>query len=296
MAKFVQRTLTQTDVPGFASGRNIIAKWFECELSEMTIKSTGSTGNALNWPYYGTNASFYAPGTTTTSAIHVEGTTAVRTNSKNNCAAIGVLNTAMDYMWCKRQTSISTGTTAYVAGIQAKAAEWASHANSTSTIVESDTWAVGGFDLLVSTYQSSSANLRTAINAHFNVSPNPITNMVDSYVPAYSTRRARTAVGITSSNKIRFCVFYGSGSGTSPIDSDTGSYLGGPTVYEVHQIMHAFGCSKALLVDGGGSSKVHFKQGGTTNSATDLETGRNVLCILALTDSAANNCNWTATA
>jgi hypothetical protein len=131
----------------------------------MWVDYKAAVQNAANWSYYGTNASFFNPKTGVMAAIHVALTTAVSVGGKTNCADAGVTATAMDYMWCKKQVSIATGTTGYTLGFQARAANWASHANNTNpNIAESDEWAIGGFTLLAENTYANSDTLKTHLS------------------------------------------------------------------------------------------------------------------------------------
>jgi len=52
-----------------------------------------------------------------------------------------------------------------------------------------------------------------------------------------------------------------------------------------------FGCTKSLLIDGGGSTQILYKADGAVKTAM-ISGGRDVRCMIALTTAAANNCNW----
>ncbi|MDR1218721.1 MAG: hypothetical protein LBK73_03830 [Treponema sp.] len=41
--------------------KTVVAKYFVCSPEDMTVVNVGTT-TTINWPYYGTNASFFGGG------------------------------------------------------------------------------------------------------------------------------------------------------------------------------------------------------------------------------------------
>lgn len=137
-------------------------------------------------------------------------------------------------------------------------------------------WGIGGSNLLMNQTCNTSAAYTTAVDNYYG-------SATRLKIPYFGAARARTAIGYRSSDdKIVLGIFYG---------ADIDKYDDGPTIYQLYLIMkHYFGCTLALSLDGGGSSKIKYKSNGIDKTMNG--DGRNVYSMLALTTAAANSCTW----
>jgi exopolysaccharide biosynthesis protein len=111
--------------------------------------------------------------------------------------------------------------------------------------------------------------------------------MLSKWYPAYAAAKPRTYIGYKEVSGVPTVVF-----AAAYVTDSSGAInqSSGITVFETYKILKYFGCTKGRLLDGGGSTKVRYKQSGT-NTVMNGD-GRKVYCQLALTASAAASCNW----
>jgi exopolysaccharide biosynthesis protein len=112
--------------------------------------------------------------------------------------------------------------------------------------------------------------------------------MVNGWIPALNDACARTFIGYNStSQKIVFGVLSSSISAPTIANS-------GVTYFDMHKILkNTLGCTMALNLDGGSSTRIKYKTSSTGNPIQDQVTTSNVYCQLALTASAGSSCIWT---
>jgi hypothetical protein len=266
MATFHQRTIS-------VNSKTLYAKWYEVTGAEMTIATA-----TANLPKYGTNASFF--GGTVMTAIHVVGGQAVRTGGLNNFAdSDNPAMTKMSALYCRLLVSTSVAFSYGVVNL----AETYSDVPQPSPNVGSTLWAIGGITLILNETMNSLNDMISRYREIYN----PI--MVDDdppWIPNVSGGRARTFIGYTSDFKVLFGVLSPGFSGSSITDNSV-------TLFDMYKVLKTnLGCSMALNIDGGNSSKIRYKNSTGTTVEAEVNGNRNVLCQLALTDSAATNCNW----
>jgi hypothetical protein len=258
------------------NGKTICVAWYDVTGGEMTIGTATS-----NLPAFGTNVSFF--GASAMAAMHVVNGQAVYNGGLNNYADSALSNqdaTIMSAIYCRLLVST---TVAYSFGLVNKAKTYAD-VPQPSPSVGSTMWAIGGISLLLN---ESMANLNAMIARYRTLYSD---EMVDgNWIPDRSGYRARTFIGYTSDYKVFFGVMSKGISGTTITDTTASDNVGYFDMYTI--LKNNLGCTRALCVDGGGSTKVKYKT--TAGATVEAEVGtRNVKCQLALTSSAASNCNW----
>ncbi|MFD3260764.1 phosphodiester glycosidase family protein [Paenibacillus lentus] len=116
--------------------------------------------------------------------------------------------------------------------------------SSTSNVV----WAIGGYSLHPTKAYSSSDDYYNDINGSGAVDKKPTANSENAYRFSPKSATARTAIGyryINQKRKIILAVF----------DNQT--------AWAVREFMAGLGCTFAIMLDGGGSSQIRYKSGGS---------------------------------
>jgi hypothetical protein len=192
----------------------------------------------------------------------------------------------MDCLYCVKTYVPSSNGYSYALGLQQRTATLPT-APSGSTIG----WAIGGFDLMVdsgTTYADSNA-LAAALNNRFSTGtpPNYTGNITTQWLPGYANRSVRSVIAYKGSELI-FGTFFNT---NSPGTDGSVGFTNGLTVFELYAVMKSMSCTKVLLIDGGHSGKVQFKESGNT-AHRSADATESVYCQIALYTSVSNSCDW----
>jgi len=224
------------------NGKTVHLKWLDAHIDDIEIvavndKTCGNSG------YYGINGTFFDPGTgycdpthpNTLLGVAVQDGASVKSNGSQNAISRGTL--------IKLKNNLADGTFIFTK----KMTSFPITHNSYTVNISNVQWAIGGISLLLDdTSITSSSDFSTKIS-----SENP---------PAYSTDRPRTAIGYKGGNRVILCAIF---------DGDdlwNGGSGYGCNVYDVRTIMlNKFNCSMGVMLDGGGSTQISFKQGTSNN-------------------------------
>jgi hypothetical protein len=210
-------------------------------------------------------------------AIHVVNGQAVRSGGLNNYAnGNNPTGTKMSCLYCNLLVSSTVG---YSFGL-INIAQTFSDVPQPSPSVGSNAWAIGGFSLMLDQTITSTSDMSSKFISLYG---SALAN--STWLPGMYDGRARTFIGYTSDYKVLFGVL-APGFSTSSITDSSVEYFDMYTI-----VKNRLSCVRALSVDGGGSSKVKYKD--TSGNVYEAEVeNRNVLCQLALTTSAESNCTW----
>lgn len=274
-AKFYQRLIDKNKVPALGN-RAFKSKFFIAAPGDFTIQATEKVAMS-KWSCYGTNASFFmnqASGVGYMTALHIVNSETIAEATNNpkyvegggsNLSVWGNNNTAMDFLYY-------TGSSV---GIKEKTAAWSKTNNAGISTIQ---WAVGGYNLLVSSSTNDEATWKSDFLSYYS-------NIGGANIP-YTPKAARTLIGYRkNTNDVALVTVFGN------VDSDLPKSAG-PTYFESFLIMRYLGCSMALALDGSTCTKIRYKENGANKC---IDSGRETWCRICLTDNAARNCDWTGT-
>lgn len=270
MATFRTRT--------FENVSNIQGRWYEVAPAEMTIRAESSATGTLAG-HFGTNASFFNPGTNALTAMHVANGQAVATGGLTN-TALGTAASSMSALFC----DLWFMDPMRVVRFQNRAQNFTDLPRPNPQF-GTTLWAIGGITLLANENINLPSNFRQRLLEIYG-------SGAASWIPGLDQRRARTFIGYRSAtDRIMFGVLSRSISDSS-IGDTTGNTGTGVTFHEMHLILRQeLGCNMALSIDGGGSSRIRFRNAQGQDVLSQVGA-RRINAQLALAPNVASTVNW----
>jgi hypothetical protein len=144
------------------------------------------------------------------------------------------------------------------------------------------TWGIGGFDLLLEDSSINITNFKTKMEAACNTS-----NMFDSHYSFYSSV-GRTALGYNGTY-VYVCAIFGDT--LNSLNKKFYDYHLGANFWETREVLKQIGCTKGLMLDGGGSTQISYNYNnsntysaindvGAYDSSGEIGTARKVPCFI----------------
>lgn len=206
----------------------------EADLSSVSVVDIGAS-SVNDSPYYGVNGTFFTGGALL--GVAMNNGSAVRTGGSATASACSVAT--------KRGTMFHfdppIGTTFLdVAPVQ----NYSDYSGASSSNVK---WAIGGYSLFLGSTLTSTQYYAN-INGNGSVSSctNAVANTENAFRLGPTTATQRTAIGYKAGSKIVLAVFQSE------------------TAYEVRAFMLSQSCTKGVMLDGGGSSQLCWRNSNGT--------------------------------